>query len=85
MRDNAFFENRPLFLHVLGDQAVGLEHVFVAIPLHLGDKFPFAIDGCIDLQFIGQPGQVVFLSMAGGRMNAPGPILQGDIIGQHQQ
>ena len=80
----ALLEESPVALHVLGDARVRVEDVQAGVARRPGDEFPVLVDGRVDIDAVGLPGQEVVVSVAGGGMHGPGAVLESDVFGQHE-
>ncbi len=85
MRDLGFFEERPVRGHVRGDAGIGLEDLEPGVAGHVGREPAVVVDGRVDVDAVGDAGQVVVVAVARGGVDGARAVLEGDVLGQDEE
>ena len=66
-------------------RGVGLEDLEAGVAGHLGREAAVVVDGGVDVDAVGDAGQVVVVAVARGRVDRARAVLEGDVLGQDEE
>ena len=85
VRDLGLLEERPVLLHVGGDAGVGLEDLEPGVARDVGREAAVVVDGRVDVDAVGDAGQVVVVAVARGGVDAARAVVERDVLGQDEE
>ncbi len=72
-------------MQVGGDARIGLEDLEAGVARHLGREAAVVVDRRVDVDAVGDAGQVVVVAVARSGVDGARPVLEGDVVAEDEE